>query len=467
MTKKKKKNSRAARRRRQRRNRRIAIACLVVLLLAVGLFVFFTRGSGPDVLKDPVIAPDVTAAAEPEITDIPVTEQPTETPQPTNLPTATPQPEPTDTPYAGPTPEPTRSPAFITITATGDVTLGSGGIKNIRKFPQYYKENGYQYFFENVRDYFSEDDITIVNLEGPLTKSKDKRAGRTFNFKGDPEYVQILTYGSVELCNIANNHLLDYKEAGFKDTVKALQDAGIGVSGGIDNQEIEYYTEVNGYTVGSLGFTEWNFKPEYILKTTAAAKEKCDLLIVSMHWNEEGKKQLSSFCKKISEKLIDAGADIVIGNHTHCVGEISMYKGKYIINSLGNFCFGGNDILWNYETDVFRQRFLLTGDGKVIDAGIDLKPALNYTTMERRKNNFKPGWPDDALGLEILKTVAGYSKNLDMNQVLWLTNSYVAEKGLQTQFGGTVLDEMSADEFAASYTVVSGQPEENDIEFDS
>lgn len=456
MAKKKKRLSKAARRRRARRRRRIItcvwIAVLILIIAAAVIFILKPFGT-----KDPQRTA-VTSGIEAEATEMiptvtePIEIEPTETPEPTVAPTPTPEPVPTETPYAGPTPDPTRAPAYITITATGDVAIGSGGIKNSNDFPVYFKQYGPEYFFENVRDYFMEDDLTIVNLEGPLTSAKSKRPGRTFNFRGDPEYVNILTYGSVELCNIANNHLMDYKDAGANETIELLRQNGIGVSGGMDNNEIEYYTDIRGYTVGSIGFTEWNFKEDFIIKTVMEARAKCDLLIVSIHWNEEGAKQLSPYCKKISQKMIDAGADIIIGNHTHSLGEIAKYNGKYVINSLGNFCFGGNDRLWNYETDVFRQRFLLTDNGNgsatVSDAGIDLKPALNYTTGERRKNNFKPGWPDEALGLEILQTVGGYSKTLDMSTVTWLPQSYVAQHDLMGQLGGTVMADMSAEEAA-------------------
>lgn len=469
---KKKKNSKAAKRRRARQRRRMIILCCFTLVLFVAAVILISKFTPR---KDEVAAvnsyldfedqdafsnailPEEDMFADEGFTEteemLEFTSEPTEAP--TAEPTATAEPEPTATPYAGPTPDPTRAPAYITITATGDVTLGSGGREHIRNFTKYYDQNGYQYFFENVRDYFAEDDITIVNLEGPLTSSKDMRPRRRFNFRGEPEYVQILTYGNVELCNIANNHLMDYKERGAQDTINILQEAGIGASGGIDNKEIPYYTEVNGYKVGSVGFTEWNFDEKTILKNVEEAAAQCDLLIVSMHWNEEGAKQLSSYCVKMGEKLIDLGADIVIGNHTHRVGEIRKYKGKYIINSLGNFCFGGNDILFNYETDVFRQRFLLTDNGEVVDAGIDLKPALNYTTMERKKNNFKPGWPDTQLGIEILQTVLSYSKKLDTNEIVWLPTSFVAENNLVSQIGGKLAEDVPAEEAAAMSAVNS------------
>ena len=78
---------------------------------------------------------------------------------------------------------------------------------------------------------FESDDLTIVNLEGPLTTSRDRREGRKFNFRGSPEYVNILSGSSVEIANLANNHAYDYGESGFQETAEVLENAGICASG--------------------------------------------------------------------------------------------------------------------------------------------------------------------------------------------------------------------------------------------
>jgi len=319
-----------------------------------------------------------------------------------------------------------QEPVSILITATGDVTLGTykTGSGRLSNFKSYVEKNGYEYFFANVRDLFSQDDLTIVNLEGPLTSHNTKRPRRAFNFRGYPEWVEILTSGSVEICNLANNHALDYKEEGFEDTYNTLTNAGIGASG----YGPEYFTEVNGYTVGSLGFTEWNFEVDHILEKVAAAREKCDLLIVSMHWNEEHEYSLSRYCRKMGRALVDAGADLVIGNHSHVYGEIEVYKGKYIINSLGNFCFGGNDDPYVQKCAIFRQRFLMYPDGTVGDGGIDLIPA--FISSNKEYNDFQPriATPDE--GLEILYAIAGLSPYMTADNVIWMEDSYVLKNNI-------------------------------------
>lgn len=134
------------------------------------------------------------------------------------------------------TSEPTYSPppadTEILITAVGDCTLGGDNEYGLEdRFRKYYDQYGADYFFSGVRGLFESDDLTIVNLEGPLTTSGDKREGRKFNFRGSPEYVNILSGSSVEIANLANNHAYDYGESGFQETAEVLENAGICASG--------------------------------------------------------------------------------------------------------------------------------------------------------------------------------------------------------------------------------------------
>lgn len=321
-----------------------------------------------------------------------------------------------------------QEPVRILISATGDCTLGTykTGDGKLSAFKSFVEKYGYDYFFENVSDLFAQDDLTIVNLEGPLTSHNTKRPRRAFNFRGYPEWVEILTSGNVDICNMANNHALDYKEEGFKDTYNALTEAGIGASG----YGPEYYTDVKGFTVGSLGFTEWNFEAKDILAKVKAANEKCDLLIVSMHWNEEHEYRLSQYCKKMGRALVDAGADLVIGNHSHVYGEIEIYNGKYIINSLGNFVFGGNDDPYVRECVIFRQEFLMYPDGTVGDGGIDIIPCFLSSTEEY--NDFQPRIAESNEGKETLYAIAGLSPGMTPENVLWMEDSYVVKHGILT-----------------------------------
>lgn len=357
--------------------------------------------------------------------------------QPTTLPTVEPTAQPTVEPTAEPTVAPTAQPTAtpkpfgaITITAVGDCTLGgnTNGSGGDKRFASYVEKYGYDYFLDNVREIFENDDMTIVNLEGPLTTSKDKQYGKTFNFIGPPSYVNILSGSSVEVANVANNHALDYGLDGLKETRRVLEGAGIGVCG----FTAEYYTEINGITVGNLGFTEWDFSTSEITKAVKKARSKCDLLLVSIHWGNELTYSMPTRIKNLGHKIVDAGADLVIGTHSHCYGEIEKYKGKYVIYSLGNFCFGGNKNPSEPFCTIFQQSFKLDGNGKIVDAGINIIPAA--VTSNTAYNNYQPTVLTGSYGKSLLKKIANLS-NLTAADTLWLENSYVVENGIVTLEG--------------------------------
>lgn len=359
------------------------------------------------------------------------TEQPTSAPiQPesTLLTLQTPVPETTIEPTAVPAPAATEIPDLpalepeelleyvpITITAVGDCTLGgdikSGSYRNFEKYAQKY---GADYFLKNVRALFESDDLTIVNLEGPLTTSDDMRSGRTFNFRGYPEYVKILSGSSVEIANVANNHAMDFGDEGFDETAEVLKNAGIGVSG----FSLTYSTEVKGVKVGSLGFTEWAYSEEKICSTIRAAKEKCDLLIVSVHWGEEKEYAPLRSQEKLGRAMVDAGADLVIGNHSHVYGGVEQYKGKYIIYSLGNFCFGGNKNPSDKNCTIFQQTFHVDlANGTVSDGGVNIIPAR--VSGSNDANDYQPYILTGDAALKQLKKIAAVS-SVDSSKLIWM-----------------------------------------------
>ena len=147
----------------------------------------------------------------------------------------------------------------IRLTFAGDVTIGSEEYLREKDFSlvSFAEREGYSYFFENVRELFSKDDLTIVNLEGVLSDSNDgENKEKTYRFRGDPEYTQILTSGSVEMVNLANNHTMDFGERGYLDTKSALTQDSILFFGGRET----IIFEKNGIRIAFLGlsYTEEN-----------------------------------------------------------------------------------------------------------------------------------------------------------------------------------------------------------------
>lgn len=140
----------------------------------------------------------------------------------------------------------------FTISFAGDCTLGNyAGQAYDGSFNQEYKRQGNDptYFLKKVKDVFEKDDLTVVNLEGPLTTASN-HLEKEFPFSGAPEYTKILTSSSVEAVTLANNHSEDYYEAGLQDTKKYLDEASIGHFGYDDY----YIKEVKGIKCGFLGY---------------------------------------------------------------------------------------------------------------------------------------------------------------------------------------------------------------------
>lgn len=252
----------------------------------------------------------------------------------------------------------------ITISSMGDCTLGTDeNFNQSRSLNAFYNSQGADYFFKNVRSILEKDDLSIVNFEGTLTTSTT-RAEKKFAFKADPEYVNILTSGSVEAANIANNHSSDYGEVSRTDTLEILEDAGIAAFG----YEQVQFLDVNGVKVGLTGIyelAEHLGKKQQVKENIAALKEAgAELIIVNFHWGIELEYVPNETQKKLAHLAIDEGADLVIGHHPHVLQGIEKYKGKYIAYSLGNFCFGGNSNPQDKDTIIFQQTFTIE-DGKL------------------------------------------------------------------------------------------------------
>lgn len=273
----------------------------------------------------------------------------------------------------------------ITISFTGDCTLGEyKGQGAGNQFKDYYNSKGPDYFFANVKHIFEQDDITFINLEGPLTDHKQV-AQKTFPIKGDVRNINCLTNSSIEMCNIANNHTLDCGEKGVQQTKQLLDSVKIGVCG-YDNIGI---VDVHGTKVAFLGY---NCLRGYLTKKVSAdiidAKSKADIVIVQFHWGEESKNFPNPQQKAMGHAAIDAGADFVVGNHPHVMQGIETYKGKTILYSLGNFCFGANKNSRDKDTFIYVQKFVVSADGNISYGPSDIIPCrISSVTTS---NNFQP-----------------------------------------------------------------------------
>lgn len=278
----------------------------------------------------------------------------------------------------------------ITISAAGDVTLGNTHVQNYnRSFREMYDAvEDKSYFFENVYEYFAQDDMTIVNLEGTLTFAEEMREGVTYNIKGDPEYAQILTLGDVEAVSMANNHRRDYLEQGCEDTEAAI--TGEGIVWAYDNNVGIY--ETKGIKIGIISVNEVAYGRNIMKFVESGMKkldeEEVDLRIVCCHWGIEREYYPEQDQMDLGRMCIDAGADLVLGHHPHVLQGIEQYNGKYIVYSLANFCFGANRNPSDKDTMIFQQTFTFE-EGQESQAG-EARVIPCFVSSVQNRNDYKP-----------------------------------------------------------------------------
>ena len=282
------------------------------------------------------------------------------------------------------------SPVSLTLSVVGDCTLGTDETFDYdTSLNAYYENYGADYFLQNVKDIFSADDLTIANFEGTLTDS-DEREDKTFAFKAPASYASILTGGSVEAVNTANNHSHDYGDQSFDDTLAALDDAGI-VHFGYDETAV---MDVKGIKVGLVGIYELydHLEREQQLKDNIA-KVKADgaqLIVVIFHWGNETETVPDSNQTTLGRIAIDEGADLVCGHHPHVLQGIETYKGRNIVYSLGNFCFGGNSSPSDMDTMIYQQTFTIDADEVKKDNVTNIIPCSISSAAYDGYNNYQP-----------------------------------------------------------------------------
>ncbi len=302
----------------------------------------------------------------------------------------------------------------ITISFAGDVTMGNyKGSPYYGTFDNEFQNRGgdFDYFFENVKDVFANDDLSVVNLEGPLTTAQNAKV-KKFAFKGDPSYVNILKSGNIEAVTLANNHSEDYFEEGMNDTKFILDENNIKYFGLGEKAVID----TNGIKVGLLGYNGWteNYTKENLDKMKndiESLKKEADMVAVYFHWGVEKSYSPNQVQKDFAHDAIDYGSDLVIGAHPHVLQGIEKYKGKYIAYSLGNFCFGGNKNPSDKDTMIYQQTFNFE-DNKL--ASIDIPNVIPCSiSSTSTRNDYKPTVLKGSESERVLNKIKTISKNLN------------------------------------------------------
>lgn len=245
-----------------------------------------------------------------------------------------------------------QSSEEVSLIAVGDISY-SRGVERIVK-----KQEDINYPFLKIREYLKSTDLVSGNLETPITQGREI-SDFEMVFRSNPGTEQALKQAGFSVLSLANNHTPNFGEKGLKDTFNYLENVGVKyVGAGKDEQEASQpvYIETKGIKFAFLAYNDTDVVPTNyeasenhagtafmrIEKTTEVvkeAKQEADFVIVSMHAGTEYTDKPNDSQVNFAHAAIDAGADLIIGHHSHVVQTMEEYKGKYIFYSLGNFVF--------------------------------------------------------------------------------------------------------------------------------
>jgi len=245
----------------------------------------------------------------------------------------------------------------VKLAAVGDIALTHSLnellIRNSSKYP-----------FENIKGTFNNHDIVIGNLEAPIS-SRGKTFPLKCSLRTNPEYVDAIKTSGINVVSMANNHILDYGEEAFYDTIEILEKNDIGFNGaGINLYQARkpHIETIKGMVFGFLSYCDVEIQSPFYadLNTCGIAalnlvhieedikklKNKVDMVIISLHWGIENFRFPTPEQVKIAHKIIELGCDILLGHHPHVLQGYEKYNHGYIFYSLGNFIFPNIEWAW-------------------------------------------------------------------------------------------------------------------------
>ncbi len=310
-----------------------------------------------------------------------------------------------------------------TLCFAGDVCVEDGGYNT-----EYWKscgEDASQCFDETMMQHMQDADVFFLNNEFQFTTRGTPTYGKEFTFRSDPENVKLLKDIGTDIVSLANNHSFDYGEEGLLDTLDTLKNADIpyvGAGKDIDEASSTYYYELNGVKIAYVSSTRVELyeltrgatetqpgvfrtvdeeQVEFLYDKVREAKENADYVIVYIHWGDEFVTYIDEFQSNTGNGLIDAGADVVIGDHPHCLQGISYYKDKPILYSMGNYWFRA------CTGDTMLAELHLTGTRNNIDTELKLVPAyldghrVTYISGDYEQEAFYQRMIDMSYGISI------------------------------------------------------------------
>ena len=260
------------------------------------------------------------------------------------------------TPTLSPTPTPVST---VTFGLVGDLGLGRFITATARS------KNDFSWSFSGVADLLQSADFNLANLESPIINDCPEGKTGTFTFCGDSRFLPHLKQNKF-IFNLANNHIYNYGQDGFRQTQTFLSQNQIGYFHSQTSDSEFYHTTINNISFGFLGFdliTLPRFDNQKIIDLVSQYNSQVDWLIVYLHWGNEYLPQAETWRRTLAHQLVDAGADIIHGHHPHVLQEVEIYCDKPIFYSLGNFIFDQN---WSQETSLSQLTLLTVTRDEII-----------------------------------------------------------------------------------------------------
>lgn len=265
---------------------------------------------------------------------------------------------------------------LIKLTAIGDIAL-------THHYDKLLLQKGPDYPFENVRQIFSESDVVFCNLESSLS-GRGENYPLKCSLRSDPDYIKGIKNSGINVVSLANNHVLDFQEDAFYDTLDLLNQYGINYFGAgkdLDDARKPLILNIKNQKIGFLGYCDViidspfyaskrgrgiaPLKLEFVEEDIADLKKNTDVIIISLHWGIENWHYPSPEQVSMAHQIIDLGSNMILGHHPHVLQGVEKYHNGFIAYSLGNFIFC--DILWswiNKNGDEVHSRVKLNADNK-------------------------------------------------------------------------------------------------------
>jgi len=264
--------------------------------------------------------------------------------------------------------------------------------------------------FETIQDEFKEADYIVANLESFVNGENGENSLKAPRLTATLDSLNYLKIIGIDVACLANNHVYDHLESGFTKTVNFLENNGIrrlGAAKSKKDASKPLILEKNSIKIGLLNYVTRDTNPnlpeyadiklnyfdlEKVISDIIKLKPKVNHVVLQLHWGGrvEGGSYPDINQPQISKQLIDHGADLIIGHHSHTFQPIEDYKGKYVFYSLGNFCF--SDYWFEGKYYALPERRKVTGivgiDFNKTDYKVNLKFYKNEITHFKKVKTY-------------------------------------------------------------------------------